>query len=154
MPRKAETLTAKGIESLIREARETSAAPRDVADGGCPGLTLRLTPTAAVWSIRFRHADKPLRIRLGDAREWTLAQARSVAGAVRDHVEAGQGVPAEEWITLKRAAFEAWTTSEHFRAAHRNAGGNKKMTLAHPEFEGFEVIQTLENPASKRHAAE
>ncbi len=105
MPRKAETLTAKGIESLIREARETSAAPRDVADGGCPGLTLRLTPTAAVWSIRFRHADKPLRVRLGDAREWTLAQARSVAGAVRDHVEAGQGVPADEWITLKRAAL-------------------------------------------------
>lgn len=51
------------------------------------------------------------------------------------------------WAT--RAAFETWTTSEHFRAAHRNAGGNKRMTLGHPEFEGFEVIQTLENPALK-----
>lgn len=107
MPRKAETLTSEGINSLIREARETGAAPRDIADGGCQGLTLRLTPTAAVWSIRFRHAGKPLRIRLGDAREWTLAQARSVAGAVRDHVGAGQGVPAEEWISLKRAALAA-----------------------------------------------
>ncbi|GJD61850.1 integrase family protein [Methylobacterium frigidaeris] len=105
MPRKAEVLTATAIEAMIREARETGAAPRDVADGGCQGLTLRLTPTAAVWSIRFRYADKPLRIRLGDAREWTLAQARSVAVAVRDHVEAGQGVPAEEWISLKRTAI-------------------------------------------------
>ena len=105
MPRKAETLTAKGIESLIKDARDTAAAPRDVTDGGCPGLTLRLTPTAAAWSIRFRYADKPLRIVLGDARTWTLAQARSVAGDVRRHVEAGQGIPAEEWIELKRTAL-------------------------------------------------
>lgn len=107
MPRKAETLTSKGIEALIKDARDTAAAPRDVADGGCPGLTLRLTPTAAAWSIRFRYADKPLRIRLGDAKVWTLAQARSVAGDVRRHVEAGQGIPAEEWIELKRTAFTA-----------------------------------------------
>jgi len=41
------------------------------------------------------------------------------------------------------AAFEAWTRSEEFRAAHRNAGGNKSLTLTHPEFEGFEVVQEL-----------
>lgn len=54
-------------------------------------------------------------------------------------------------IWASRADFETWTTSEHFRAAHRNAGdqGNRRMTLAHPEFEGFEVIQTVENPALK-----
>ena len=105
MPRKAEPLTARGIESLIRDARETAAAPRDVTDGGCPGLTLRLTPTAAAWSVRFRYADKPLRIVLGDAKVWTLAQARSVAGDVRRHVELGQGIPADEWIELKRHAL-------------------------------------------------
>lgn len=38
-----------------------------------------------------------------------------------------------------RDAFEAWTKSEAFRAAHRNAGDNKGMYLGHPEFEGFEV---------------
>lgn len=38
-----------------------------------------------------------------------------------------------------RQAFEAWTQSEAFRAAHRNAGDNKGMYLGHPEFEGFEV---------------
>ena len=54
-------------------------------------------------------------------------------------------------VWASRAAFETWTKSEHFRAAHRGAGaaGNRRMTLGHPEFEGFEVIQTLENPALK-----
>lgn len=42
-------------------------------------------------------------------------------------------------------AFEAWTTSEAFRASHRGAGGTKPLYLGHPEFEGFEVIQTIAN---------
>ncbi len=41
-----------------------------------------------------------------------------------------------------RADFEAWTTSEAFRAAHRNAGQNRGLYLGHPEFEGFESVQS------------
>lgn len=37
--------------------------------------------------------------------------------------------------------FVNWTRSEAFRAAHRNAGDAKPITLSHPEFEGFEVVQ-------------
>jgi len=48
-----------------------------------------------------------------------------------------------------RAAFEAWTRSEAFRLAHRQAGHNKPLYLGHPEFEGFEVIQTVAADASK-----
>ena len=33
-----------------------------------------------------------------------------------------------------RAAFEAWTKSEAFHAAHRNAGGHKPLYLGHPPF--------------------
>ena len=40
-------------------------------------------------------------------------------------------------------AFEDWTKSEAFRMAHRNAGSNGALYLGHPEFEGFEVVQTL-----------
>jgi heme-degrading monooxygenase HmoA len=43
-----------------------------------------------------------------------------------------------------REDFEAWTRSEAFRRAHRDAGHNKPLYLGHPEFEGFEVIQTIE----------
>ena len=37
--------------------------------------------------------------------------------------------------------FVAWTKSEHFRAAHRNAGNNGKLYLGHPEFEGFAIVE-------------
>jgi heme-degrading monooxygenase HmoA len=46
-------------------------------------------------------------------------------------------------IWRSREAFAAWTRSEAFRAAHRSAGENKPLYLDHPEFEGFEVIQTV-----------
>jgi heme-degrading monooxygenase HmoA len=41
-------------------------------------------------------------------------------------------------------AFIDWTHSEPFRAAHRDAGDNRPLHLGHPEFEGFEAVQTLE----------
>ena len=44
-----------------------------------------------------------------------------------------------------RADFEAWTRSEAFRAAHKDAGGNKPLYLDHPVFEGFEVLQTVKS---------
>ncbi|HWA43113.1 MAG TPA: antibiotic biosynthesis monooxygenase [Hypericibacter adhaerens] len=39
--------------------------------------------------------------------------------------------------------FEAWTKSEAFRAAHRGAGEGRSLTITHPEFEGFEVLQVV-----------
>ena len=39
--------------------------------------------------------------------------------------------------------FVAWTRSAAFRAAHREAGGNRPLYLGHPEFEGFTVLQTV-----------
>ena len=59
--------------------------------------------------------------------------------------------PAQEDHTLfsshtvwrSHADFEAWTKSEAFRQAHRNAGDNKPLYIGHPRFEGFEVVQTV-----------
>ena len=48
-------------------------------------------------------------------------------------------------VWASKDAFTAWTQSEHFRAAHRDAGANKPLYLGHPEFEGFEVLQTIKN---------
>ena len=47
------------------------------------------------------------------------------------------------WATKQH--FSDWTTSEHFRAAHRGTGQTKPMYVGHPEFEGFEVIQTVKS---------
>ncbi len=39
--------------------------------------------------------------------------------------------------------FTAWTNSEQFRQAHGGTGQHKPLYLGHPEFEGFEVLQTV-----------
>lgn len=46
-------------------------------------------------------------------------------------------------VWVSRAAFEDWTRSEAFRAAHRNAGSHKGLYLGHPQFEGFEAVLAL-----------
>jgi heme-degrading monooxygenase HmoA len=53
-------------------------------------------------------------------------------------------------IWSSRNAFEEWTRSDAFRRAHRDAGQNKPLYLDHPEFEGFEVIQTVRRSAAPR----
>jgi heme-degrading monooxygenase HmoA len=47
---------------------------------------------------------------------------------------------ASHTVWASRAAFEAWTKSEAFRAAHRGAGDNKPLYAGHPQFEGFEAL--------------
>ena len=47
------------------------------------------------------------------------------------------------WET--KAAFENWTKSDEFRASHARASNSSPsapLYLGHPQFEGFEVIQT------------
>lgn len=57
---------------------------------------------------------------------------------------------ASHTIWASQDAFIDWTKSEHFRAAHAGAGERKPLTLEHPQFEGFEVVQSLENPKLNR----
>ena len=64
-------------------------------------------------------------------------------GPVRDdHV-----LYASHTVWSDRASFEAWTNSEQFRAAHRPSGSSKPLTLGHPQFEGFESLQTISRDA-------
>lgn len=46
-------------------------------------------------------------------------------------------------IWASHAAFEGWTKSEAFRAAHKGAGGATPLYAGHPNFEGFEVLQEV-----------
>jgi heme-degrading monooxygenase HmoA len=50
-------------------------------------------------------------------------------------------------LWASRDAFDAWTRSEQFRRAHAGAGATKPVTLGPPQFEGFEVLQTIGAPA-------
>jgi heme-degrading monooxygenase HmoA len=48
---------------------------------------------------------------------------------------------ASHTVWSSRDDFVAWTKSENFRAAHRNAGSNEGLYLGYPQFEGFEVVE-------------
>ncbi|QKV20382.1 antibiotic biosynthesis monooxygenase family protein [Oricola thermophila] len=54
--------------------------------------------------------------------------------------EAGTTLYASHTIWESEEDFVNWTNSENFRAAHRNAGGNKGMYAGHPQFEGFVAV--------------
>ena len=51
-----------------------------------------------------------------------------------------QALYASHSVWDSREAFEAWTESEAFKKAHAQARAPKGTYLAHPEFEGFEVV--------------
>jgi heme-degrading monooxygenase HmoA len=57
---------------------------------------------------------------------------------------------ASHTVWRSKAAFEAWTRSEEFRAAHARAGNDTTgpLYLGHPKFEGFEVRQTVTGNAA------
>jgi heme-degrading monooxygenase HmoA len=81
---------------------------------------------------------------------WTTRDSHlsGVPGFVEFHLLRGPNAEdhvlyASHTIWRDRAAFEAWTNSEAFRAAHRNTGGTKPLYLGHPQFEGFECLQTV-----------
>jgi heme-degrading monooxygenase HmoA len=74
---------------------------------------------------------------------------REVTGFVTFHLLRGPErddhvLYASHTLWRGKADFEAWTRSEAFRLAHRDAGQNRPLYLGHPEFEGFEVIQEIE----------
>lgn len=58
-------------------------------------------------------------------------------------------------VWRSKADFEAWTNSEGFRKSHARAGDSstKKLLLGHPQFEGFEAIQTLTTASPNGAAA-
>lgn len=46
-------------------------------------------------------------------------------------------------VWASKADFDAWTVSEQFRRTHARAPTSRPLTMEHPQFEGFEVIQTV-----------
>ncbi|MEM0947765.1 MAG: antibiotic biosynthesis monooxygenase [Pseudomonadota bacterium] len=56
----------------------------------------------------------------------------------------GNVLYASHTVWASEQAFTAWTKSEAFRAAHRDAGKTTtKLYVGHPNFEGFSSIQHI-----------
>jgi heme-degrading monooxygenase HmoA len=78
------------------------------------------------------------------------SQLNQVPGFVEFHLLKGPEAEdhtlyASHTVWKSKSAFEDWTKSEAFRAAHARAGNNQTgpLYLEHPKFEGFEVRQTI-----------
>jgi heme-degrading monooxygenase HmoA len=56
------------------------------------------------------------------------------------NVDEGYTLFSSHTTWLSEEDFINWTKSEHFRAAHRNAGDNKRLYWGPPQFEGFTVV--------------
>ena len=74
-----------------------------------------------VWKNRDSRLSEMLRGPINEAEGYTLFASHAVWESYDD--------------------FIAWTKSENFRAAHKNAGQNKVLYLGHPQFEGFSVVE-------------
>jgi heme-degrading monooxygenase HmoA len=85
---------------------------------------------------------------------WTSRDThlRGVPGFIEFHLLRGPAgddhvLYSSHTVWADHASFEAWTRSDAFRSAHRNAGEHRQgaapLYLEHPQFEGFEVIQTV-----------
>ena len=48
---------------------------------------------------------------------------------------------ASHTVWASKDDFVAWTKSENFRDAHKNAGAGKSIYLGHPQFEGFSAVE-------------
>lgn len=81
---------------------------------------------AAVWRNRESHLDEVP----GFVRFRLLEGARGEAETLF--------ISHSEWDG--RASFEAWTRSEAFARAHRRGRTPPGLVLAHPQFEGYEVV--------------
>ena len=61
---------------------------------------------------------------------------------LRGPVQDDHALYASHSLWRSREDFEAWTRSEAFRRAHRDAGEHRGLYLGPPQLETFEVIQT------------
>ena len=85
-------------------------------------------------------------------RVWTERDShlKGVPGFVEFHLlrgpaaeDGGHTLYASHSVWASRAAFEAWTRSQAFRDAHRQAGDQGGLYLGHPRFERFESLQVV-----------
>jgi len=73
---------------------------------------------------------------------WSAASGRAFSGLVPNNAPGGRVPPGlDSPAALFDQPFEIATKSFQ---THSDAGGNRSLYLGHPEFEGFDVIQTIE----------
>ena len=114
-------------ERALTERTVAALKPREtryhVADGGCPGLQIRVFPSGLKsWRWGYHAGGAKRWLTLGNFPALTLAEARRTAEAERLKVGAGGYDPARERDSRRKADAEAWSVRTLFGSGPDDLG--------------------------------
>ncbi len=162
------TMTAerdREVDDLVHQIASYSAGSCDTAEAQplLEGRFTRKDPRVAPTHQRAAHGEgsamqyiamNRFKVKKGSEEDFEAVwlnrevHLNKVPGFVAFHLLRGPGrddhvLYSSHTLWASEDAFLNWTRSEAFRAAHKDAGGNKPLYLGHPEFEGFTILQEI-----------
>jgi hypothetical protein len=97
------------ITSATLKRAKAEAVPgarqSEIGDARQAGLVIRIGARGARWQFRFEAGGNGRRIDLGGIDDWTVAEAREVAGKAAAMIRNKQGLPTEDWLLRQRIAY-------------------------------------------------
>lgn len=94
--------------SHVRDAKKDAkpgAKAYDIIDTRARGLLLRVGPRGCRWAWKFEFDHRTRRMDLGDVDEWSIEDARTVAGEATKLIRERRGLPDAAWLAAQRARF-------------------------------------------------
>jgi integrase len=95
----------KGHVADAKRAAVPGAKAYDIIDTRARGLLLRVGPRGCRWAWKFEYDHRTRRMDLGDVDEWTIEDARTVAGEATALIRGRKGLPDAGWLAAQRARF-------------------------------------------------
>lgn len=92
----------------IRKAKADAvpgARQSEISDTRQAGLIIRVGARGARWQFRYETGGNGKRLDLGSIDEWSVAEAREVAGKAAAMIRNKIGLPTEEWLLRQRIAY-------------------------------------------------
>jgi hypothetical protein len=128
-------ITQQTIASAKATARP-GAPQSEITDSRAEGLRLRIGARGVRWQYRCKIRGENLRLDLGSVDEWSIAEARDVAGRAQDLVRAGLRRPDADWLFEQRVRLGKVDAPATPQADPRlslkwSFDGGKKHYLAH-----------------------
>lgn len=92
----------------VRDAKKAAvpgAKAYDIIDTRARGLLLRVGPRGCRWAWKHEFNHRTRRMDLGDVDEWSIEDARTIAGEATKLIRERKGLPDAAWLAAQRARF-------------------------------------------------
>lgn len=97
-------LTAATVKRAKAES-VPGAQQSDISDARQAGLLIRIGARGARWQFRFEAGGSGKRVDLGSIDDWTIPEAREIAGKASMMIRNKLGLPTEEWLLRQRIEY-------------------------------------------------